>query len=46
MSSHHAYDIWQWMVKKGFYSLEPAPQTTLTTFGGMYQLVQEPVAVQ
>ncbi|GIP31811.1 spore coat protein [Paenibacillus sp. J2TS4] len=46
MSSHHAYDVWQWMVKKGFYPLEPAPQTTLSTLGGMYQLVQEPAVVQ
>jgi spore coat protein CotF len=46
MSSHHAYDVWQWMVKKGFYPLEPAGKTTLDTFGTMYQLVQEPVAVQ
>lgn len=46
MSSHHAYDVWQWMVKKGFYPLEAAPQTTLNTLGGFYQVVQEPVAVQ
>ena len=41
MCSHHAYDVWQWMVKKGYYPLEPASQTTLTTLGGMYQIVQE-----
>lgn len=46
MSSHHAFDVWQWMVKKGYYPLEPASQTTQNTLGGMYQLVQEPVAVQ
>lgn len=46
MSSHHAYDVWQWMVKKGYYPLEPAPQSTLNTLGGMYQLVQEPAAIQ
>lgn len=46
MSSHHAYDVWQWMVKKGFYPLQPASQSTLSTLGGMYQLVQEPIAVQ
>lgn len=45
MSSHHAYDVWQWMVKKGFYPLEPASQTTLNTLGGMYQVVQDQVAV-
>jgi spore coat protein CotF len=46
MSSHHAYDVWQWMVKKGFYPLEAAQQKTLDTFGALYQVVQEPVAVQ
>lgn len=45
MSSHHAFDIWQWMVKKGYYPLEAAAKTTLDTLGGMNQLVQEPVTV-
>ncbi|MGG6310351.1 spore coat protein [Paenibacillus macerans] len=45
MCSHHAYDVWQWMVK-GYYPLEPVAKTTLTILGKMYQLVQEPVAVQ
>lgn len=43
MSSHHAYDVWQWMVKKGYYPLEASPQTTLNMLGSMYQVVQEPV---
>jgi spore coat protein CotF len=42
MSSRHAYDVWQWMVKKGYYPLEPAPQTTLQTMGNFYQVVQQP----
>lgn len=46
MSSHHAYDVWQWQVKKGYYPLEPAAQTTMNTLGGMYQLVREPVMMQ
>lgn len=46
MSSHHAYDVWQWMVKKGYYPLEPAPQSMLNTLGGMYELVQESITVQ
>ena len=25
MSCNHAYDVWQWMVNKGFYPLSPAP---------------------
>ncbi|MNP75343.1 Coat F domain protein [compost metagenome] len=43
MSSHHAYDVWQWMVNKGYYPLESAPMSTMTTLGTMYQLVHEPV---
>lgn len=46
MCSHHAYDVWQWMVNKGFYPLESASQTTLNTLGGFYQVVREQVAVQ
>lgn len=46
MCSHHAYDVWQWMVKKGYYPLEPAANTTLATLGNFYQLVQEPMAMQ
>lgn len=46
MCSHHAYDIWQWMVNKGYYPLEAAAKTTLDTLGHMYQLVKEPVVVQ
>lgn len=43
MSSHHAYDVWQWMVKKGYYPLEPAAQSTMNTLGQFYKEVQEPV---
>lgn len=45
MCSHQAFDVWQWMVKKGFYPLEPAPQTTMNTLGALYQTVKEPVTV-
>jgi spore coat protein CotF len=41
MSSHHAYDIWQWMVKKGYYQLEAAPAETLGTIGSIYKTVPE-----
>ncbi|XID94802.1 spore coat protein [Paenibacillaceae bacterium WGS1546] len=44
MSSRHAYEVWQWMVKKGYYPLEAAATATLDTFGRMYQPVQQPVA--
>lgn len=46
MSSHHAYDIWQWMVQKGFYPLEEAPSSTMSTLGSAYQAVKEPVGVK
>lgn len=46
MSSHHAYDVWQWMVKKGYYPLEAAPAETLGTMASMYKTVQQPTALQ
>lgn len=46
MSCRHAYDVWQWMVQKGYYPLEPASQTAQTTMAGIYQEMpeQNPVA--
>ncbi|AFM41377.1 spore coat protein [Desulfosporosinus acidiphilus SJ4] len=44
MSSHHAYDVWQWMVKKGYYPLEAADQTTMNILGQSYNVVQGPAA--
>jgi spore coat protein CotF len=41
MSSHHAYDVWQWMVSKGYYPLEAAPAETLGTLASMYHIVPE-----
>jgi spore coat protein CotF len=41
MSSHHAYDVWQWMVTKGYYPLEAAPAETLGTLAGIYQPIPE-----
>lgn len=46
MSSHHAYDIWQWMVKKGYYPLEAAPAETLGTMASMYKVVDQTSALQ
>jgi spore coat protein CotF len=43
MSSHHAHEVWQWMVENGYYPLEAASQKTLSTFGKLYQTVEEPV---
>lgn len=41
MSSHHAYDIWQWMVSKGYYPLEMAPAETMGVVASMYKAVPE-----
>ncbi len=46
MSSHHAYDVWQWMVKKGYYPLEAAPAETLGTLASMYHTVEHSSALQ
>lgn len=42
MSCNHAYDVWQYMVKHGYYPLEPAPQTTISTISSIYGIVTEP----
>lgn len=44
MSSHHAYDVWQWMVKKGYYPLEPTDNVIMQNLGQLYDLVQGPAA--
>jgi spore coat protein CotF len=44
MASHHAYDIWQWMVKKGYYALDEAPQNIQSTIGDMYKIVPQDTA--
>lgn len=41
MSCSHAYDIWQYMVKKGYYPLEPADQNMISKIGSTYQVVPE-----
>lgn len=45
MCSRHAYDIWQWMVTKGYYPLEAAPAEALGTMASMYKTVPESGAV-
>jgi spore coat protein CotF len=45
MSCNHAYDVWQWMVKKGFYPLEPAQQSSINTISSIYNEVREPALV-
>jgi spore coat protein CotF len=39
MSSHHAFDIWQYMVQRGFYPVEAAHQSSLNIYGRAYQPV-------
>ena len=46
MSSHHAYDVWQWMVKKGYYPLEAASAESLGTMASMYKVVDQTSALQ
>ncbi|MDO5516250.1 MAG: spore coat protein [Clostridium sp.] len=41
MSCNHAYDIWQWMVKKGFYPLSPAAQQEIDSAGNFFNTVQQ-----
>lgn len=45
MSCNHAYDVWQWMVNKGYYPLEPASGSTLNTISSVYKEVREPALV-
>ncbi|WP_459500390.1 spore coat protein [Bacillus sp. C1] len=40
-SSHHAYDIWQYMVQKGYYQLSPAPSSEIQAIASMYQPLQQ-----
>jgi spore coat protein CotF len=41
MSCSHAYDMWQYMVGKGYYPLEPADATMVGKVGGMFQVIPE-----
>lgn len=36
MSCNHAYDVWQWMVKKGYYPLAPANETEVNNISSIY----------
>jgi spore coat protein CotF len=41
MSCSHAYDVWQYMVNKGYYPLEPADPNMIGKIGGMFQVIPE-----
>ena len=41
MSCNHAYEVWKWMVKSGFYALSPAPQREIDATGSIFNIVQQ-----
>ena len=41
MSCSHAYDVWQYMVSKGYYALEPATSESIDKVGSMFQAIPE-----
>jgi spore coat protein CotF len=41
MSCSHAYEVWQYMVSKGYYPLEEAPQSAVEKVGKMFQIIPE-----
>lgn len=41
MSCNHAYDVWQWMVKKGYYPLTPAPESEMNLVASIYNEVNQ-----
>lgn len=41
MSCSHAYDMWQYMVQKGYYPVEAATDTQVGKIASMYLLVPE-----
>lgn len=41
MSSHHAFDVWQWMINKGYYPLETVDPKILSTYSNIYYEVPE-----
>lgn len=45
MSCNHAYEVWQYMVRKGYYPLEAAPASTINTMASIYGEVREPSLV-
>lgn len=45
MSCNHAFDVWQYMVRKGYYPLEAAPQSTSDTISSIYGEIREPALV-
>ncbi|SES97099.1 Spore coat protein CotF [Salinibacillus kushneri] len=42
MSSHHAYEVWQYMAQNNYYPAEPAQEQSLTMYSQTYNPVPEP----
>ncbi|MBS4220811.1 spore coat protein [Bacillus sp. FJAT-49711] len=40
-SSRHSYEIWEYMMQKGYYPLTPATGEAIQTIGSLYQPVQQ-----
>jgi spore coat protein CotF len=40
-SNRHAYEVWQYMTKNGYYPLMPAPAEAISTIGSMYTKIPE-----
>ncbi|SDI64276.1 spore coat protein [Natribacillus halophilus] len=40
-TSHHAYEIWQYMVNKGYYPLAPAPAMEIQSVGKIYPVLKQ-----
>jgi spore coat protein CotF len=41
MCCNQSYEVWQYMVKKGYYPLEPAPQSCINTVSSIYRIVNQ-----
>lgn len=41
MSCNHAYEVSEWLIKKGFYPLCAAPQTEIDKIGSLYNEVNQ-----
>lgn len=40
-SNRHAYDIWQYMITKGYYPLAQAPAADIQKVGDVYPIVNQ-----
>lgn len=45
MCCNQAYEVWQYMARKGYYPIEPASQNTIDTISSIYGVIKEPSLV-